>query len=47
VLFNYDNICVVNESSHIKNLDGGVSVIFDSLTSITSFEDVTHIVNSL
>jgi len=47
VVVNHYNICVVNESSFIKNIDGSVPVEFDSLANMLSLEDITPVVNSL
>jgi len=46
---NHDNICDVNGSSLVKNLDGGVSMLVESdfLIGMHILEDVTSIVNSL
>jgi len=50
---NHDNVCVVHESSIVKNInidvsnDGGVLVDSDSLTPMPSLEDVTPIVDIL
>jgi len=43
LLVNHDNICVVNESSLVKNLGGRVPVEFDFLVGMHSLEDVTPI----
>jgi len=47
VVDNHDNICVVNESYLVNNLDGCVQVKFYSLTGVLSLEDVNSIVNNL
>jgi len=50
LVVNYDNFCVVNEYSLLKNLDIGTSNVLvepNSLTSMPSLEDVTPTVNSL
>jgi len=40
---NHNNICVVNGSSLVKNLDGGLQEKFDSLAGMFPLEDVTPI----
>jgi len=47
MVINHDNICVVNESSLAKNIDGSVFMKYDSLAGTHSLENVTLIVNSL
>lgn len=43
----HDNICVVNESSLVKNLDGGILVEYNSLASMPHLEDSSPIINNL
>jgi len=45
MMINHDNICVVNGSSLVKNLDGVVLVEYDFLADVFFLEDVTLVVN--
>jgi len=45
VVDNYDNICAMNESYLVKNLDDDVLVESDSLTNMPPLEDIILIVN--